>query len=278
MKCKDLNKKKELQKRIDNIKQSIKNLQAINNNNKPPINQIPPIQRKKEKSPYDKEKGPSPISKAPNYKLLQEKLRELRKEYNNVLHTNEPLAEDLLRKLENIKKSLKNLHMNYILSFGKYAFMKDLFNWDIEDKYKQKLLAAIWVEDRNMDDWEKLSEEQKNAFAQYSKQEKLEHKKNLNEILQNLRIIHGQNYDRRTKLVKEAIDKLKSLIEDERINLWMKMRQLNPSISSSSGYFSSSYSDQEQPPEGEITYANPKLKKIPPGHDPLLELISKETV
>ena len=163
--------------------------------------------------------------------------------------------------------------MNYILSFGKYAFRKDLFNWDIEDKYKEKLLAAIWVEDRNMDDWEKLSEEQKNAFAQYSKKEKLEHKKNLNEILQNLRIIHGQNYDRRTKLVKEAIDKLKSLISHARENLRMKMSQLNPS--SSSDYFSISYSDQEQPPEGEITYANPKLKKIPPGHDPLLELISK---
>ena len=113
-------------------------------------------------------------------------LQELRKEYNNLLHTNKPLAEDLLGKLDNIEKSLKNLHMNYILSFGKYAFRKDLFNWDIEDKYKEKLLAAIWVEDRNIDDWEKLSEEQKNAFAQYSKKEKLEHKKNLNEILHNL--------------------------------------------------------------------------------------------
>ena len=85
--------------------------------------------------------------------------------------------------------------MNYILSFAKYAIKKDHFNYDIQDEYKQKFLSAILVDNIEKDDWEKLSEEQKNVLAQYSKKEKLEHKKNLNKILQNLRIIKGQNYD-----------------------------------------------------------------------------------
>ena len=162
--------------------------------------------------------------------------------------------------------------MNYILSFAKYAIKKDHFNYDIQDEYKQKFLSAILVDNIEKDDWEKLSEEQKNAFAQYSKKEKLELWENFKKICHLLNSIALENYDRRKNRVKACLIQMKSLMENEKNKLKRKMSELNPSISSSS------YSDQEQPPEGEITYANPKLKKRPPGRDPLLELISKETV
>ena len=117
-----------------------------------------------------------------------------------------------------------------------------------------------------------FSQEQKNALNQYSKKEKIELWDSLNKICHLLESIAIENYDRRKNRVKALLNLMKSLMENEKNKLNRKMSEINSSISSSS------YSDQEQPPEGEITYANPKLKKIPPGHDPLLELISKETV
>ena len=72
----------------------------------------------------------------------------------------------------------------------------------------------------------------------------------------------------------EALDELKPLIYDEQTNLMIKIRKLNPSISSSSSWFTSSDSDQEKPTGNQVTYANPELNyKIPEGRDTLFELL-----
>ena len=55
--------------------------------------------------------------------------------------------------------------------------------------------------------------------------------------------------------MKEALDELKPLIYDEQTNLMIKIRKLNPSISSSSSWFTSSDSDQEKTNGNQVTYA-----------------------
>ena len=205
-------------------------------------------------------------------KILQKNWQEIWDQYNDLLHTNRYASDKLLPRLQNIEKTLNNIYVNYILSFGNHVVWKGKSNFVMQDEYKPKFLRAILVQDIRKDDWEKLSEEQKNAFAQYSKKEQLELWENFKKICHLLNSIALENYDRRKNRVKACLIQMKSLMENEKNKLKRKMSELNPSISSSS------YSDQEEPPEGEITYANPKLKKIPPGRDPLLELISKETV
>ena len=175
-----------------------------------------------------------------------------------------------------IKEKLDKLRIQYLMSFHKPTLnsLRNDNKWrGFHPKNLYKILAVIY-NDISRDSWEILNpKKEKKRKMYYDEKDYDEETFLINDIMNKITfLLAHKNDEKRTDMYNLNLDLINTRIQSLKNLLNNSEEKWEKNLSKFSSRSNSS-EDEHEHYQNPITYEIPKLEKIPPGRDPLLELL-----